>query len=83
MNLAGPTRATANDLGFAVAVRMNRPYLVRAPEWAMKLVLGRDATEALLTADMHIVPDALQTSGFTFTHTTVEDAVTAVVPAAN
>lgn len=82
VNLAGPTRATANDLGFAVAVRMNRPYLVRAPEWAMKLVLGRDATAALITADMHVVPEALQTSGFTFTHRTVEDAVAAVVPAA-
>ena len=82
VNLAGPTRATANDLGFAVAVRMNRPFLVRAPEWAMKLVLGRDGTEALLTADMHVVPAALRASGFTFTHTTVEDAVAAVVPSA-
>lgn len=82
VNLAGPTRATANDLGFALAVRMNRPYLVRAPAWAMRLVLGRDATEALLTADMHVVPAALQESGFSFTHRTVEDAVAAVVPAA-
>lgn len=82
VNLAGPTRATANDLGFALAVRMNRPYLVRAPRWAMRLVLGRDATEALLTADMHVAPDALQESGFSFTHRTVEDAVAAVVPAA-
>ncbi|WP_228484506.1 TIGR01777 family oxidoreductase [Microbacterium cremeum] len=81
VNLAGPTRATANDLGFAVAVRMNRPYLLRAPEWALRLVLGRDATEALLTSDMHVVPEALQRSGFSFTHATMEDAVAAVVPA--
>lgn len=83
VNLAGPTRATANDLGFAVAVRLNRPYLVRAPAWAMKLVLGRDATQALLTADMHVVPEVLQGSGFVFRHRTVEDAVAAVVPAAD
>lgn len=83
VNLAGPTRATANDLGFAVAVRLNRPYLVRVPAWAMKLVLGRDATQALLTADMHVVPEVLRESGFVFTHTTVEDAVAAVVPAAS
>lgn len=81
VNLSGPTRATANDLGFALAVRMNRPYLVRAPGWAMRIVLGRDATEALLTADMHVVPDVLTASGFVFTHATVEDAVAAVVPA--
>ncbi len=83
VNLSGPTRATANDLGFALAVRMNRPFLLRAPEWGMKLVLGKDATEAILTADMHIVPAVLEASGFTFAHPTVEDAVAAAVPAAS
>lgn len=83
VNLSGPTRTTANDLGFALAVRMNRPFLVRAPEWGMKLVLGRDATEAILTADMHVVPDVLERSGFTFRHATVEAAVAAAVPAAS
>ena len=82
VNLAGPTRATANDLGFALAVRMNRPFLVRAPVWGMKLVLGPDATDALLTSDAHVVPEALLQSGFEFTHPTVEDAVAAAVPAA-
>lgn len=82
VNLTGPTRATANDLGFALAMRMNRPFLLRAPAWAVRSVLGRDATEALLTADAHVVPAALEASGFSFTHTTVEDAVAAAVPAA-
>ncbi|MBM7462406.1 TIGR01777 family oxidoreductase [Microbacterium dextranolyticum] len=81
VNLTGPTRATANDLGFALARRMNRPYLVPAPEWGLKLVLGRDATEALLTNDTFVVPERLEASGFTFSHPTVEDAVAAAVPA--
>lgn len=80
VNLAGPTRATANDLGFALAVRMNRPFLVRAPEWGLKLALGADATEGLLTADAHVVPRVLEASGFSFEHPTVEDAVAAAVP---
>ncbi|WP_349427050.1 DUF1731 domain-containing protein, partial [Microbacterium sp. LWS13-1.2] len=82
VNLAGPTRATADDLGFALAVRMNRPFLLRAPVWGMRLVLGPDATEALLTSDAHVVPSALLQSGFEFSHPTVEDAVAAAVPAA-
>ncbi|GAA1947848.1 TIGR01777 family oxidoreductase [Microbacterium deminutum] len=82
VNLAGPTRATANDLGFALAVRMNRPYVLRAPAWAISLVLGADATEALLTADLDIVPDVLDRTGFTFLHRTVEEAIAAAVPAA-
>jgi len=81
VNLAGPERTTANDLGLALAKRMNRPYLLRVPEWALKLVLGRDAAEGLLTCDTHVVPEVLTTSGFVFTHPTVEDAVAAAIPA--
>lgn len=80
VNLAGPTRATANDLGFALAVRMNRPFVVRAPAWGLRLALGADATEALLTSDADVVPAALTASGFTFRQSTVEDAVAAAVP---
>lgn len=82
VNVTGPTRATANDLGFALAVRMNRPFVVRAPVWGMKAVLGRDATEAILTADAHVVPAVLEASGFSFHHRTVEEAVAAAVPPA-
>jgi uncharacterized protein (TIGR01777 family) len=81
VNLVGPAIASANDLGFALAVRMNRPFLVRAPEWALKLVLGVDATEGLLTTDAAVRPRVLVESGFSFTHTTVEQAVDAAVPA--
>ena len=81
VNVTGPTRATANDLGFALARRMNRPFLLRAPVWAMKLVLGADATEAILTSDMDVVPAVLQDSGFVFRHRTVEEAIATAVPA--
>lgn len=82
VNLTGPTRATANDLGFALAMRMNRPFVLRAPVWGMKLALGADATEAILTADMDVAPTVLAASGFEFSHRTVEEAVAAAVPAA-
>ena len=62
---------------------MNRPFLLRAPEWGMKLVLGTDATEAICTSDAYVVPERLQESGFVFRHPTVEDAVAAAVPAAS
>lgn len=82
VNLTGPTRATANDLGFALARRMNRPYVLRAPIWGVKLALGTDATEALLTSDADVKPTVLNDTGFTFTHREVEDAVASAVPAA-
>ena len=80
VNLTGPTPASANDLGFALAMRMNRPFVLRAPVWAVRLVLGADATEALLTTDAAAVPRVLEASGFTFRHATVEQAVDAAVP---
>ena len=82
VNLTGPTPASANDLGFALAVRMNRPFVLRAPVWTLKAVLGADATEALLTTDAAVLPTVLETSGFTFRQPTVEQAVDAAVPAA-
>ena len=82
VNLTGPTPASAHDLGFALAVRMNRPFVLRAPVWALKAVLGADATEALLTTDAAVLPTVLETSGFTFRQPTVEQAVDAAVPAA-
>ena len=81
VNLTGPTRATANDLGFALAQRMNRPFLLRAPAWGLRLALGPDAADALLLSDMNVVPERLEASGFAFRHPTVEDAVAAAVPA--
>ena len=79
VNLTGPERATANDLGFALARRLHRPYVLRAPLWAIRIVLGKDAVDALLANDTHVVPAVLLESGFTFRHPTVEDAVAAAV----
>lgn len=80
VNLTGPTPAHANDLGFALAVRLNRPYLVRAPAWALRLALGSDATEDLLLTDSDVRPRVLEETGFDFAQSTVEEAVAAALP---
>ena len=81
VNLAGPTRATANDLGFAVAMRMQKPFLVPAPAFALRAALGRSFADGLLLSDALVEPDALTASGFSFRHRTVQDAVAAAIPA--
>jgi uncharacterized protein len=82
VNLTSPVRTTANDLGFALARRMNRPYALRAPVWGMRAVLGSDATDALLTTDALVEPSVLERSGFSFAYPDVDAAIAAVVPAA-
>lgn len=79
VNLTGPTPATANDTGRAIARTLRRPFLIPAPAWALRLVLGRDAADALLLSDAEVAPDALLASGFRFTHRTVEEAVDAAL----
>jgi NAD dependent epimerase/dehydratase family enzyme len=81
VNICGPTRATANDLGRSLAREMHRPYWLPAPAWALRLVLGRNATESLLTSDAHVLPELLENAGFQFNHRTVDAAVRAAVAA--
>ncbi len=81
VNLAGPQPATATETGRALARAMRRPFWLPAPEFGLRLALGRDATESLLTCDAEVRPEALLRSGFAFTHDTVEQAVREAVNA--
>ena len=76
VNLAGPTRASANDIGRALAQRMYRPFWLPAPQWALRLGLG-DAAESLLLPDADVRPEVLEQSGFRFSHRTAAEAVAA------
>ena len=75
VNLAGPTPATMAEQGRALARTMLRPFWLPAPDWGLRLALGRDATESLLISDADARPEALLKSGFQFAHTTVSEAM--------
>jgi uncharacterized protein (TIGR01777 family) len=79
VNLTGPSRATADDVGRSLAQAMHRPFWLRAPEWAVKVTLSTDATESLLTADADVRPRVLERSGFEFRHPTIGQAVEAAL----
>ncbi len=70
VNLTGPTRATANDLGFALARRMNRPYVLRALRVGVEARArpGPDGGPAHLGCRLR--PAVLENAGFTFLHRT-------------
>ena len=81
VNLVGPTPASANDTGRALADAMHRPFLLPAPAWALRLGLGREAADSLLLADALVQPRALLDSGFAFAHATPEDAIASALSA--
>jgi uncharacterized protein (TIGR01777 family) len=73
VNLAGPTPASADRVTREVARALGRPYLLRVPEFAIRM-LG-DAGRQLLLADQLEVPAKLLMDGFEFRHETVESAI--------
>jgi uncharacterized protein (TIGR01777 family) len=75
VNVCGPAPATADRTGRALAHELHRPFWLPAPAWGLRTVLGRGAAESLLLADADARPESLLRSGFSFTHTTVEEAV--------
>lgn len=77
VNLCGPVKASANEIGRALARSMHRPYAIPSPAWALRLGLGRDAADSLLLADAAATPRVLLDSGFEFSHETAEQAVAA------
>jgi uncharacterized protein (TIGR01777 family) len=76
VNLAGPTPATSDRITHAYARRMHRPYLLRVPEGAVKL-LG-EAGERLLLDSAKVVPTRLEADGFEWQHRRVEQAIDAI-----
>ncbi len=62
VNLAGPTPATSDRITHAYAIRMHRPYLLRVPEFAVKL-LG-EGGERLLLDSAKVSPTKLEADGF-------------------
>lgn len=75
INFAGPTSATQNDIGRALAQALQKPYLLPAPAWALQAALGKAASSSLLLCDADVKPKVLLESGFEFIHARVEDAI--------
>jgi uncharacterized protein (TIGR01777 family) len=74
VNLAGPTPATASEVGRALAARLHRPYWLPAPAPLLAAALG-DAAHDLLLSDQLQVPQALLDSGFAFTDGSITEAI--------
>lgn len=79
VNLTGPTPASANRIGRALAHRMRRPFWLPAPSIALRLALSAAAADSLLLSDADVRPAVLEQSGFTFAHRTPEGAVDAAL----
>lgn len=79
VNFTGPTRASADDIGRALAQGMRRPFWLPVPAFALRLALSSAAADSLLLSDADVRPTVLEGSGFVFTHPTAQAAVDAAL----
>lgn len=79
VNLVGPTPATSDRVTSHLARRLHRPYVFHIPESIIRTLL-RDAGQELLLTSEKVLPERLVADGFTFEHTTVEQAIDAMLP---
>lgn len=65
VNMTSPKSVTAAEFMRTLASVLHRPYLIPAPEFALRTLLG-EAAEELLLADQAAVPTQLMSEGFVF-----------------
>lgn len=79
VNLVGPQPVTNREFTKALGRAVHRPTMpIRVPGFALKAMLGEFAEEGVLSGQ-RLVPKALIDSGFRFAHSTVDEALAAVL----
>ena len=76
-NLTAPKPARNREFVKAYAASLNRPALFPMPAFAVRLMLGSEAS-TLLTEGLKVVPERLIQSGFKHRYTDLHDALRAV-----
>ena len=77
INCAAPEAVTSRELARTLGSLLRRPAWLRAPAWALHLVLGARAEVALQS--QRALPAALHELGFEFAAKTLREAITAVL----
>ena len=79
VNMAAPNPVTNAEWTKAVGRALGRPTLLPVPAFAPRILLGRQMADALLFGSHRLAPTALQESGFTWRHTTIDQCLDAVL----
>ena len=75
VNLTAPNPVTNAEFTKVLASVLKRPAIVPVPTFAPKILLGGELADALLFTGQRVIPAALNASGYSFKHTTLERAL--------
>jgi len=74
INLTSPHPVTNAEFTLALGRQLRRPAILPVPAFAVRLAFGEMADEALL-ASARVIPARLQSAGFAFAHSTIDEAL--------
>jgi uncharacterized protein (TIGR01777 family) len=74
LNVTAPNPVTNAEFTRALGKQLRRPALFSVPSFALRIMFGQMADEALL-ASARALPTRLQAAGFQFSRTTVDEAL--------
>ncbi|WP_280384302.1 TIGR01777 family oxidoreductase [Nocardia wallacei] len=78
VNMAGPAPVTNAEFNRALGRALHRPAPLVVPAFALRLLIGEFAQEAILHGP-RAIPTALESAGYTFQHNTIGQALDAAV----
>ena len=73
VNVVGPDPVRNKDFTRALARELHRPALWPIPRFALRVVLGEFADEAV--ASQRVMPGVLNRAGYNFQHSDVDSAI--------
>ena len=79
VNLTAPNPARNIEYTKALGTVLGRPTIFPVPTFALKLILGGEAAEALALSSQRVVPAVLGDAGFEFAHPDIEAGLRAVL----
>jgi uncharacterized protein len=79
VNATAPKPATDAELARAVGAALHRPTVLAVPAPALRLVLGTEMAEELVLGGQRVLPAVLESRGYGFAHTDVDEAVRSVL----
>lgn len=79
VNVTAPNPVTNGEFAKTLGRVLHRPTLLPTPLLPLRLRFGDELVEHLLLASQRVLPEALQAGGFDFAHTTLEDALRAIL----
>lgn len=75
VNVTSPEPVTNAEFTATLARVLKRPAFLPIPKLALHALFGAEMTKEMLLGGQRVLPAALELSGFSFSHPTVEDTL--------